>query len=57
MHATSMLFFLCKGLVTGDNEKVRTVACVAFPDRKLTISKIGLLIFAVKRIERARRRY
>jgi hypothetical protein len=37
--------------VTGDNEKVRTVAGVAFPDRKLTISKIGLIRFTVKRIE------
>jgi hypothetical protein len=37
--------------VTGDNEKIRTVAGVAFPDRKLAISKVSLLRFAVKRIE------
>jgi hypothetical protein len=46
-----MLLFLGKGLVMGDNEKVRTVADVAFPDRKLAISKISLLRFTVKIIE------
>jgi len=51
MHATSMLLFLRKGLVTGDNEKIRTVAGLAFPNRKLAVSKISLLRVAVKRIE------
>jgi len=46
-----MLLFLGKVLVTGDNEKFRTVAGVAFPDGKLTISKISLFRFTVKRIE------
>jgi len=51
MHAASMPVFLCKGLVTGDNEKVRTVAGVAFPDWKLTVFKITSLRFTVKRMQ------
>jgi len=51
MHAASMPVFLCKGLVTGDNEEVRTVAGVAFPDWKATIFKISLLRFTVTRME------
>jgi len=51
MRATSMLLFLRKALVTGDNEKVRTDASLSFRDRKLAVSKISLLRVSVKRIE------